>query len=99
MCDCALQLSFLTEVIIWQLACCRKAYGRIAGFQSSRDWRDGDETYAGMLEVSRALMKVSNPLKGPKCLTDFPTLCEAMPTTASFTLSSQDQCFAMADAF
>ena len=36
---------------------CRKAYGRIAECQSKRDWKDGDETYAGMVEVSRALMK------------------------------------------
>ena len=31
-----------------------------SGWQSSRDWKDGDETYAGMVEVSRALMKVHN---------------------------------------
>lgn len=37
---------------------CRKAYGNIAGWQSNRDWKDGDETYKGMVEVSRALMKV-----------------------------------------
>ena len=37
---------------------CRKAYGNIAGWQSDRDWKDGDETYKGMVEVSRALMKV-----------------------------------------
>ena len=37
---------------------CRKAYGNIAGWQSDRDWKDGDETYTGMVEVSRALMKV-----------------------------------------
>ena len=99
MCDFASQLSFLTEVTTWQLACCRKAYGRIAGYQSSRDWRDGDETYAGMVEVSRALMKVSKSMKGPKCLTEFPTLCGTMPATASFLLFSQDMCFAMAGAF
>ena len=41
---------------------CRKAYGRIADYQSSRDWKDGDETYAGMVEVSRALMKARRSL-------------------------------------
>ena len=38
---------------------CRRAYGNLAGWQSSRDWNDGEETYQGMLEVSRALMKVA----------------------------------------
>ena len=37
---------------------CRTAYGNLAGWQSPRDWKDGSETYQGMLEVSRALMKV-----------------------------------------
>ena len=37
---------------------CRTAYGNLAGWQSSRDRKDGVETYQGMLEVSRALMKV-----------------------------------------
>ena len=41
---------------------CRKAYGRIADYQSDRDWKDGDETYAGMVEVSRALMKARRAL-------------------------------------
>ncbi|KAL3131823.1 hypothetical protein ABBQ38_007537 [Trebouxia sp. C0009 RCD-2024] len=36
---------------------CRTAYGNLAGWQSSRDWKDGSETYQGMIEVSRALMK------------------------------------------
>lgn len=31
-----------------------------SGWQSSRDWKDGDKTYAGMVEVSRALMMVHN---------------------------------------
>eukprot|EP00884_Botryococcus_braunii_P004294 jgi/Botrbrau1/13866/Bobra.0056s0099.1 len=39
------------------IALCRKAYGNIAGWQSPRGWTDGKETYAGMVEVSRALMK------------------------------------------
>lgn len=38
---------------------CRRAYGNLAGWQSSRDWENGEETYQGMLEVSRALMKVA----------------------------------------
>ena len=37
---------------------CRTAYGNLAGWQSSKDWNDGEKTYQGMLEVSRALMKV-----------------------------------------
>ena len=37
---------------------CRKAYGNLAGWQSPREWQNGVETYQGMLEVSRALMKV-----------------------------------------
>ena len=37
---------------------CRRAYGNLAGWQSSKDWNDGEQTYQGMLEVSRALMKV-----------------------------------------
>ena len=37
---------------------CRRAYGGPAGWQSPRSWEDGSETYQGMLEVSRALMKV-----------------------------------------
>ena len=33
----------------------------MAGSQASRaagDWKDGDQTYKGMVEVSKALMKV-----------------------------------------
>ena len=41
------------------IAMCRKAYGSIAGWQSDRDWKNGDETYKGMVEVSRALMQAS----------------------------------------
>lgn len=37
---------------------CRKAYGNLAGCQSDADWQDGAESYRGMIEVSRALMKV-----------------------------------------
>jgi hypothetical protein len=37
---------------------CRRAYGNLAGWQSSNDWNNGEKTYQGMLEVSRALMKV-----------------------------------------
>lgn len=37
---------------------CRTAYGNLAGWQSPRDWKEGAETYQGMIEVSRALMKV-----------------------------------------
>ena len=33
-----------------------------AGWQSSKDWKNGDATYAGMVEVSRALMKVDTVL-------------------------------------
>ncbi|KAK9805984.1 hypothetical protein WJX73_000029 [Symbiochloris irregularis] len=39
------------------IALCRKAYGSLAGWQSERSWRDGPETFAGMVEVSRVLMK------------------------------------------
>ena len=54
----------------------RKAYGNLAGWQSSRNWRNGKETYAGMVEVSRALMKVCSPrlcifLKHPHFLRAF----------------------------
>ena len=38
-----------------------QAYGNIAGWQSPRPWREGSETYAGMVEVSRALMQVRSP--------------------------------------
>lgn len=41
---------------------CRRAYGNLADWQSQRDWNDGEETYKGMLEVSRALMKVTLPM-------------------------------------
>jgi hypothetical protein len=37
---------------------CRKAYGKLAGWQSDAGWQDGVESYRGMIEVSRALMKV-----------------------------------------
>lgn len=40
------------------IALCRTAYGNISGFQSNRSWIDGVETYKGMVEVSRSLMKV-----------------------------------------
>lgn len=39
------------------IALCRMAYGNIAGWQSKRSWTSGHETFAGMVEVSRALMK------------------------------------------
>jgi hypothetical protein len=49
------------------IALCRIAYGRLAGWQSSRSWTDGPETFSGMVEVSRALMRVrgSSPLISP----------------------------------
>ena len=34
-----------------------QAYARIAGWQSDRPWKDGPESYMGMVEVSKALMK------------------------------------------
>ena len=34
-----------------------QAYGNIAGWQSTRSWKEGKETYRGMVEVSSALMK------------------------------------------
>ena len=46
----------ITDVLF--IAMCRKAYGALAGWQSERDWWNGEETYEGMVEVSRALMQV-----------------------------------------
>ena len=43
---------------------CRKAYGNIAGWQSPRGWKDGRETYKGMVEVSKAMMKVGSNMQG-----------------------------------
>ncbi|CAD7702264.1 unnamed protein product, partial [Ostreobium quekettii] len=43
------------------VALCRRAYGRLAGWQSDRGWWDFGETYAGMVEVSRALMQGRTP--------------------------------------
>jgi hypothetical protein len=40
------------------VALCRVAFGRTAGWQSTRSWTDGPESFRGMVEVSRALMKV-----------------------------------------
>lgn len=39
---------------------CRVAYGNISGWQSERRWDDGVETFTGMIEVSRSLMKGRN---------------------------------------
>jgi hypothetical protein len=39
---------------------CRVAYGNISGWQSDRSWNDGAETFKGMIEVSRSLMKGRN---------------------------------------
>ena len=39
------------------IALCRVAYGNIAGWQSSRSWTDGADTFAGMVEVSRRLIR------------------------------------------
>ncbi|CAG9464934.1 unnamed protein product [Pedinophyceae sp. YPF-701] len=36
---------------------CRKAYGNLAGWQSPRSFDDGEESFRGMVEVSRALMR------------------------------------------
>ena len=47
---------------------CRKAYGNLAGWQSPREWQNGLETYQGMIEVSRALMKVCD-----RCCLTHPT--------------------------
>lgn len=49
---------------------CRTAYGDLAGWQSPRDWNNGTETYQGMIEVSRALMKVCLMSRNP-CLTKY----------------------------
>lgn len=44
------------------IALCRMAYGNLAGWQSQKKWTDGEETYSGMVEVSRALMRrYANP--------------------------------------
>lgn len=55
------------------LASTRKRQGAVdrrslfcAGWQSSKDWKDGDTTYAGMVEVSRALMKVDTYSKNTR---------------------------------
>ena len=49
---------------------CRRAYGGLAGWQSARNWKEGHETYQGMIEVSRALMKVTSTVVTgmPTCL-------------------------------
>ena len=39
------------------IALCRTAYGRLAGWQSPASWTDPDETFAGMTDVSRALLR------------------------------------------
>lgn len=36
---------------------CRTAYGNLAGWQSPNDWRDPAATFAGMVDVSRALLR------------------------------------------
>lgn len=45
------------------IALCRRAYGDLAGWQSAQGWMNGEETYKGMVEVSRALMKVHGNIK------------------------------------
>lgn len=45
----------LTDIAF--IALCRTAYGNLSGWQSERSWTDGPETFAGMVEVSRSLMK------------------------------------------
>ncbi|GMH46052.1 hypothetical protein BSKO_14016 [Bryopsis sp. KO-2023] len=45
----------LTDVAF--IGLCRRAYGELSGWQSEKGWLDGEETYKGMVEVSRALMK------------------------------------------
>ncbi|KAI3429383.1 hypothetical protein D9Q98_005478 [Chlorella vulgaris] len=45
----------LTDIAF--IGLCRLAYGRIAGWQSERSWTNGPETFRGMVEVSRSLMK------------------------------------------
>lgn len=45
----------LTDIAF--IGLCRIAYGNIAGWQSSRSWTDGHDTFKGMVEVSRALMR------------------------------------------
>lgn len=39
------------------IALCRQAYGNLSGWQSPRGWLDGPETFKGMVEVSRSLMR------------------------------------------
>ena len=39
---------------------CRVAYAKISGWQSPRSWDSGPETFMGMVEVSRSLMKGRN---------------------------------------
>ena len=60
LCRCVLFVpaaSLLVSPAEGPAAACRRAYGKLAGWQSSRGWRDGEETYKGMVEVSKALMK------------------------------------------
>ena len=39
------------------IALCRTAYGRLAGWQSPASWTDPEETFQGMTDVSRALLR------------------------------------------
>ena len=45
----------ITDILF--IGLCRKAYGALSGWQSPRSWTDGAETFKGMVEVSRSLMK------------------------------------------
>jgi hypothetical protein len=46
-----------TATDIAMINMCRVAYANISGWQSEKGWKDGVETYQGMIEVSKSLMK------------------------------------------
>ena len=74
---------------------CRRAYGSLAGWQSPRDWKNGPETYQGMIEVSRALMKVclthSNPCKLKYSLCRRSKRVGVLGSMLTFLLCTQDK--------
>lgn len=58
------------------IALCRIAYGNIAGWQSERSWTDGGETFRGMVEVSRSMMKGRSAAEQREAVIQgFPEVC------------------------
>jgi hypothetical protein len=74
----------VTDILF--IAACRLFFGKKANFQSPRSWTNGDDTFRGMVEVSRALMKGKNAEQQRQAVLEgFPTVSQTFRKLFPYT--------------